>query len=166
MRIPHLAFLLVFLGIAPAAGGLLWREGPRVDPITVVKLHEVIESERGNVVLVNVWATWCKWCKEEMPGILKLQKNSPGLKLILVSADEPDSLDSYVKPELRKLGVTFPSYIMADSTDAAFIAGMSPSWNGALPTSFLYDREGTLAKMLVGERTLKDFEKELAILLK
>jgi thiol-disulfide isomerase/thioredoxin len=139
-----------------------------IRPVSVARLHEIIREDSGRVVLLNVWATWCKWCKEEMPGILTLRRTlgPKGLSVILVSADDIDDLRGEVLPAARSLGITFPSYIMHDSTDEAFISGMSPTWNGALPTTFLFDRSGAMTEMLVGERTMKDLERRALLLLR
>src|SRR5437879_9940611 len=103
-----------------------------------------------------------------MPGILGLDKKFKphGFKLILVSADEADTLEGGVKPALKRLGVDFPTYIIGDSTEEAFIAEINPDWSGAIPTSFVFDRRGTLGEMLVGERTQKEFEAALLKYLK
>jgi len=134
-----------------------------VRPVTVAELQEIIRRDSGKVVLVNVWATWCKWCKEEMPGILELQRTlgPKGLAVILVSADDIDALENEVVPAARSMGIAFPSYIIRDSTEEAFIVGMSPAWNGALPTTFLYDRSGARVEMLIGERTPKELQRRV-----
>jgi thiol-disulfide isomerase/thioredoxin len=152
---------------------LLWASTPAhpqgtIRPVTVAQMHEIVRQDSGKVVLLNVWATWCKWCKEEMPGILALRRTlgPKGLAVILLSADDIDDLQSDVIPAGRSLGITFPSYIMRDSTEEAFITGMNPAWNGALPTTFLYDRSGALVEMFVGERTEKELERKLIPLLR
>ena len=140
---------------------------PSVEPISVAQLKSMIARDSGNVVLVNAWATWCKPCKEEMPGLLKLKRNHADepFKLILVSADDIDEIDTVVRPMLKSLGVEFPTYIVHDSTDDAFITRMNPDWNGALPTSFIYGKEGKLKAMMTGERSYKQFEKTIYDLL-
>jgi cytochrome c biogenesis protein CcmG/thiol:disulfide interchange protein DsbE len=46
---------------------------------------------RGHVVLLNLWATWCAPCLEELPSLLELQKKMPGLTIVAVSIDQdPD----------------------------------------------------------------------------
>ncbi|HMD13150.1 MAG TPA: TlpA disulfide reductase family protein, partial [Bacteroidota bacterium] len=142
-------------GFITAAQGSLPEDSLTVVPVNVAGLHDLIQKDSGNVVLVNVWATWCKWCKEEMPGILELKKKfeGKGFRVILVSADDIDILESEVKPTLTKLGVHFPSFIINEPTDEAFMNGMNPDWNGALPTSFIYDRSVKLAETMVGDKT-------------
>ncbi len=154
---------------APQAGSRQQDAGaPAVLPVTHSEFREMLRKDSGFVVLVNAWATWCKPCTEEMPGVLQLaQKHrTDRFKVVLLSADDRDSLETSVKPFLRRNGVTFETYLMSDSSDDAFIRGMNPEWSGALPTSFLYDRNGSLVKMLVGERTFAQLDREVAALLR
>ena len=143
------------------------RDLPRVDKIRVADLKEIMRKDSGKVILVNAWATWCKPCQDEIPGILKLRKAFRGkpFRLILLSADDADDINKKVRPALKKFKVDFPSYLMNDKSDQAFISGMSSEWNGALPTSFLFDRTGKLKATLVGERTYSQFEDAVTKLL-
>lgn len=133
---------------------------PPVQKVTYAGLEEIIHRDSGKVILVNAWATWCKPCREEMPALVRLQKKfqKKNLKLILLSADETDILESEVRPMLKKLGVTFASYIMNDRQET-FMSAMNPKWNGAfaLPTTYVYDKQGKLIDMMVGGREYEDF---------
>jgi len=169
MRSGIVAVLVSLVILFPTFGfGSVPEDSSAVTMVNVAGLHDAIQKDSGNVVLVNVWATWCKWCKEEMPGILELKKKfeGKGFRLILVSADDIDEIETGVKPTLRKMGVRFPSFIIHEPTDEAFMNGMNPDWNGALPTSFIYDRSGKLAETMVGDKTAKEFEKVIQKYLK
>jgi len=141
---------------------------PVIQKVDHRKVLEMVSQNHGNVTLVNVWATWCDPCREEMPNIVKLRNNyrDRGLEVIVVSADDIEKVDSLVPATLKKLGVDFQTYIDQDSTDDAFISGMDPQWSGALPTSFLYDRDGKLVKTMLGGKSYQVFEKEVTKLLK
>ena len=136
---------------------------PDIDTITTADVHHLIEQNNGKVTLVNVWATWCDPCKKEIPSLLKLKNTyrQKGFDLILVSADDIELAKTKVPRTLRQFEIDFQTYIKHDSTDEAFIMGMSPDWNGALPTSFLYDKEGKLVDMMIGERSYEQFEKTI-----
>ena len=161
----RIAVGLLVLQFCRGAVGVAQTPGVRpVNEVTVAELKNIVASSAGAVVLVNAWATWCKPCKEEMPALLRLNQKYGGksFRLILVSADDIDDLDSVVKPMLTRLGVDFPTYIVHDTSDEAFITGMDPDWSGALPTSFVYDRQGKLVSRITGERTYAQFEKAIA----
>ena len=63
---------------------------------------------RGQVVLLNVWATWCEPCRVEMPGIERLhQRYGPrGLKIVAVSIDDPGT-DGQIRAFARAFGLSF-----------------------------------------------------------
>jgi peroxiredoxin len=63
---------------------------------------------RGNVVMINIWATWCKPCIVEMPSIEQLQQAyAPrGLKIIAVSVDDPGT-DEQIREFVKRYGLTF-----------------------------------------------------------
>jgi len=131
------------------------------------ELRKIAARDSGKVVLVNLWATWCGECKEEMPGLLRLQQElaDSGFVLILFSADEIEDSVKVVK-YLDSLGVKFQTYLKADLTDDELIAGLDPSWSGALPTSLIVDRHGKLVKQVVGAKQYEYFRKGVVSLLK
>jgi thiol-disulfide isomerase/thioredoxin len=99
---------------------------------------------RGNVVLVNVWATWCIPCRVEMPlleGTWQRHKDA-GLMLIGASVDRGDP--ALVKAFVTDRGVTYPVAIVRDDVIAA-LGGV----NG-YPTSVLIGRDGTVRHRVLG----------------
>lgn len=77
-----------------------------------------LADQRGRVVLVNVWATWCLPCREEMPSMERLYREMEGrdFEILAVSVDRPSRPGERAGPELRRrirafadsMGVTFP----------------------------------------------------------
>lgn len=61
--------------------------------VTLAKLNETIKAQKGKVVVVDVWATFCEPCKKEFPHFVELyKKHSPqDLACISVSVDDPDA---------------------------------------------------------------------------
>lgn len=100
---------------------------------------------KGNVILLNVWATWCEPCKAEMPTLEKLyQTYGPsGLKIVAVSIDETASDDS-VRAYARNMGLTFdilhdPQYAIEKTYQVM-----------GYPESFVIDRDGVIRKTWLG----------------
>ncbi|MCU1288196.1 MAG: alkyl hydroperoxide reductase/Thiol specific antioxidant/Mal allergen [Acidobacteria bacterium] len=127
-------------------------------------LHELngaewnFEEKRGRVVVVNYWATWCPPCRVETPGLVSVAGDykDRGVELVGVTLDEDLSL---VPPFIESYRIKYP--ILLPGNDPNLSAeGM------ALPTTFLYDKNGRLAKKYTGmilESTLKsDIELLLA----
>ncbi len=164
---PGLCGILLVLHLATGTGRLAHAQTPSPRKIDQKAIKELVRDGEARATLVNVWATWCIPCREEMPGLLRLKSayESKGLRLVLVSADGADTPDSVVQASLAKLGVEFPTYVDADSSDEQFINGMNPDWSGALPASFLYDSTGALVTMMVGGKPFETFERAIRPLL-
>ncbi len=99
---------------------------------------------RGQVVLLNVWATWCLPCRVEMPSIEKLhQAYAPkGLKVVAVSIDDPGT-DTQIREFVKSFGLTFE--VLHDSpnriTDDYQITGY--------PETFVIGRDGVIRKKVM-----------------
>jgi peroxiredoxin len=99
---------------------------------------------RGDVALVNIWATWCEPCKEEMPAMQRAYADlAPrGFRIIAVSIDNGDG--EAVKAFAQQLGITFD--ILQDRSGAI----QQLYQTTGVPESFLLDREGTIVKRVIG----------------
>jgi thiol-disulfide isomerase/thioredoxin len=100
---------------------------------------------RGQVVLVNFWATWCGPCREEMPALATLARElgPRGLAVLGVNYQEPRAK---VEAFAREQGLTFP--ILLDENGAAGAAAQV----FALPTTLVVDRRGRLVGTVLGIR--------------
>ncbi|MBI3189877.1 MAG: TlpA family protein disulfide reductase [Ignavibacteriales bacterium] len=132
---------------------------PEVQQVSLHQLQERIKANAGKVTVVNFWASWCTPCKEEMPYLIKLKNNyQDKLELLLVAIDDMTIVDSTIHPFLQTAGVDFLSFIKEEGDDEAFINAVNPEWSGALPATFIYDKNGNQVKMLIGEQTYERFE--------
>ncbi|MFN0156478.1 MAG: TlpA family protein disulfide reductase [Bacteroidota bacterium] len=141
---------------------------PEIRPIDAAGLHLLIEQSVGKVVVVNMWATWCAPCIEEFPGLLRVRKEyaDDGVEFIFVSIDDPKRVRSLVMPFVKRMKIDFMTYIKRAGNDESFINALNPEWGGALPTTFLYDKNGLLAEMLVEQLTYEELESAILPLLK
>ncbi len=128
--------------------------------INVSELSQVVNQSNGIPLLINVWATWCAPCREEFPDLVKLANTySEKLKVIGISADDPDILDSKVIPFLKKHNAEFDNYLIKAVDPEDFINLMNKDWSGAIPATFLYDANGEQKEMLIGKHSYEEFEK-------
>ena len=100
---------------------------------------------KGRVVLVNLWATWCAPCREEMPALAALQgaMGSPDFEVVAISVDRK-GLEASAK-FLNEVGATALKLYADPSTDA-----LSKFQAVGLPASILIDRQGREIGRLLG----------------
>ena len=100
---------------------------------------------RGQVVLINLWASWCLPCRAEMPAIETAYQEykERGLVVLAVNSTSQDSVAS-VDAFVAKYGLTFPVLMDYDGTVARLYELTS------LPTSFFIGRDGLIHNTIVG----------------
>ena len=110
---------------------------------------------RGKVVLLDLWATWCGPCREEIPDFVELQTRyaERGFTLVGIALDEEGA--KVVKPFAHQVGINYPVVIGNTRVSAAY-GGVQ-----ALPTAFLIGRDGRILETFVGDRAGSDFEQAI-----
>ena len=138
---------------------LLFASAERLIPVDESAYLKLIQANKGNVVLVNFWATWCAPCRAEMPKVAKMAESlkAKGLVVLAISADDPEQEADALK-FLRQSGVALPSYVKRANDDDKFISGVDPKWSGALPSMFLYDKNGKRVKSWIGETPIAELQ--------
>jgi thiol-disulfide isomerase/thioredoxin len=129
--------------------------------IDIAGVQKLVDEYRGEVLVVNVWATWCLPCVEELPDLVQLSKE-PHVRVVGISIDDPEDIASKVIPFLTKHPVPFPIYVKAAGKDEMFINSLNSAWTGAVPVTFVYDRDGKQGAMLLGKQTLVALQKAVA----
>jgi peroxiredoxin len=146
-----IALIAAALGVAAACGLLRLRyRTPSVAPDFAVPdmagQAVRLSAFRGQVVLLNVWTTWCPPCREEMPSMERLYQRlrDRGFALLAVSEDEGGA--AVVEPFVRQLGLTFP--VLVDPEQR--VGSLFGVWG--YPESFLIDRDGRIVERIIGPR--------------
>ena len=116
-------------------------------PPTLAELPEILTAVRSpgaRAVLVNVWATWCDPCREEMPDLIRFYRDhrKDGLRLLLVSADDEENRAEVARVLVEAGLPTDTLSFIKRGDDMKFINGLDRDWSGALPASFLFDGRG------------------------
>ncbi len=107
---------------------------------------------KGKVVLVDFWATWCDPCKEEIPGLVKLNDalKDKGFTVLGVSMDEEGM--RAVQKFMKKQQITYP--VVLNGGERAPKGWLVPG----LPTAYLVGRDGSVLKRWFGEKDLQEVE--------
>ena len=156
------------IALAGLAGAARAAEAPRLAGEGDSKgLAEAVAREKGHVVLVNFWATWCVPCREEFPDLVRLEKayRSQGLRVIGVSTDF-EKQRAAVDKFLAAHRPDFPNYRKkSGGDDQEFIEKVDAKWGGELPFSVIFGPDGKKARVLSGKQSYSDFEREVLKLL-
>ncbi len=136
-------------------------------PANATTLDSIRDANKGKVLLINLWAFWCAPCKEEFPELIQLRKdyNDIDFELIFLTLDFGDALENETIPYLKSQGVDFTSYYNNFEKDEQLINYMDINWDGGIPGTFIYTKEGKLAYSMIGKRTYEDFDKAVKKLL-
>jgi len=144
--------------VGVAIGFALWTRSSVPDPVgrgsvaPAFSLAQVpgpgelsLAGLRGQVVLLNFWATWCEPCEREMPAMERLhEKLSPeGLRLVAVSVDETSDV---VEQFRTRFGLSFEIVWDADKRVANAYQAFK------YPETLLIDRDGVVVERYIGPR--------------
>lgn len=172
---PLVPLLLLVLGVALIAASvyfLLQDTPPQTDltavpaqvnyPAPELTLSDLagtsvsLADYRGQVVLVNLWATWCPPCKEEMPTLEAFYRKYQSQGFVIVAINDGDPTEDVIQ-FAQEYGLTFPVWL-----DPTYIATEQAFKTLSLPSSFVIDREGTIVLSWVGGINAKTLEKYVA----
>ncbi len=116
---------------------------------------------KGNVLLVNFWATWCAPCQEEIPEFIQAQEayRDKGLVLIGIAVDQSDRVASFS----RDFGINYP--VVVGDLDAFALAEAMGNPQGSLPFTVILNRSGEMVYSHLGRIKIDEIEKIIKPLL-
>jgi thiol-disulfide isomerase/thioredoxin len=148
---PRLLFVALWVaaGIALAAAQIRAVKDPEL--INLQGYQKVLQHYKGKPLLVTFWATWCEPCRDEYPMLNELAKEyaPKGLRVVGVDFDQDGDL-ILMRRFLARYKPIFPNYRKKKGDEDAFSEAVMPGYNGALPASFFYARDGKLVGHVVG----------------
>jgi len=118
-----------------------------------------LEDYRGQIVLVNNWATWCPPCRAEMPTLEAYYQDHKGEGFVLIGIEAGEPADE-VEEFVESYGISFPIWLDPESKA---IIGFR---NMALPSSYVISPDGMIVLAWTGAVTLNSLEEYLTPLLK
>ncbi|MBI4378550.1 MAG: TlpA family protein disulfide reductase [Nitrospinae bacterium] len=101
---------------------------------------------RGKIVLLHIWATWCKPCMEEMPSIQKVYEKFKDYDFAVLAVSIDREGIEIVRPYVDKYKLTFPILI----SESGKIS--NSYWTWGVPASYLIDKKGKIIGRALGQR--------------
>jgi thiol-disulfide isomerase/thioredoxin len=174
-RIPVLGVAALALSalytLGPAVPAARAQSAPEMKVVQPKDIKDLVAANKGKVVFLNFFATYCVPCHTEFPDIEKLQSKYKDAGLQVVEVSMNDVTDPAEKAEMLKYlqeqKPPFAVYI-ASSTDDDFYKAIDPRWAAqgeALPMTTIYDRDGKEAHFYQKALTFPDMERDVTPLL-
>lgn len=142
------ALCLLLSALSQAAEGLVrlpWLEAPKVELMDLSSNKHSLAEFRGQVVVVNFWASWCGACLEEAASLNRASKllAADGIALVAINSGEDEET---VRQYQQQWQMEFPLWLDQDlkATDGFEVRGM--------PMTFILDAEGKIVLRALGSR--------------
>lgn len=111
-----------------------------VQVVDFKQFQPLLHIDNDTIYVVNFWATWCAPCIREVPYFEQLREEYKGekLKIIMVSLDFSEDLDSRVIPFMRKHNMQNEVILLDDPQSNLWIPLVDEKWTGAIPATLIY----------------------------
>lgn len=119
-----------------------------------------LSDYKGQVILLDFWATWCAPCRIEIPGFIELYDQYGPDGFVVIGFDVDDPIPA-IRSFAAELEMDYPVLVGADRDDVMDAYGPPVGF----PTSFIIDREGKICTSHTGFATKETFEAEILGLL-
>tara|TARA_B110000444_G_C18317083_1_gene356692 strand:- start:14 stop:541 length:528 start_codon:yes stop_codon:yes gene_type:complete len=108
-----------------------------------------LSNKKGNIMILNFWATWCLPCKREMPSLEKLAENYPDIEIYPINMEKPNKLRT--RDFYKSIGITTLNIYFDPEFDLVKKFKMR-----GMPTSILIDKNGMEFGRVLGEIDFSD----------
>lgn len=134
--------------------------GSDIREINLEDLKKLLQRDPKDTrpLLVNFWATWCDPCREEFPDLVKLDGDYRNKKLnfVAVSLDDVTDIKTEVPKFLNEMKATMPVVLLNVKDPEPAIKFVDPTWDGQMPATFLYDKDGKIVYKHFGRINAND----------
>src|SRR6516165_4606785 len=157
--------LVVIAGVMLAAAQSTAPKDPQL--VDIQGYQKILDQYKGKPLLVTFWATWCEPCRDEYPMLNELAKQyaPQGLKVVGVNLDQDGDL-ILMRRFIARYKPIFPNYRKKpEEAEDAFHMAVLPGWNGSLPITIFYAKDGRQVGSFVGERNREAYEGAIRSLL-
>lgn len=122
------------------------------EELTFSQLETLVKVNKGKIVMINFFATWCPPCREEVPSLIRIREHYGKDRLLLIGASMDEDNDA-LKKYMAKAKINYP--VKKAARDLVQAAGV-----GGIPHMLVFDGKGEVignAAGLVPEKDLRDF---------
>ena len=123
-----------------------WAQQPvTLETIDETSVKDLLKNNSDKLRLINVWATWCGPCVNELPSFVSINRmyRRRDFEFITISADNPEKKDK-VLAQLKKLMLSNTNYLFNSDDKYKLIEAVDPNWPGALPYTILVEPGGKI----------------------
>src|SRR3974390_2318670 len=160
--------LVALLMMAGVLIGFAQTSAPVKDPVMIDAkgYQDLLAKYKGQPLVMTFWATWCEPCRDEYPMLNELAKQyaPQGLKVVGVSLDQDGDL-ILMRRFLARYKPVFTNYRKKQGGEDAFIQAVLPGWNGSIPASVFYAKDGTQIGNFVGAGSREKYDAAIRMLL-
>lgn len=134
----------------------------------ITDVEDYVAKEKNDVLVINMWATFCKPCVAELPGFIKVSDNYKkyNVRLLLVSLDLPSFYPTKIASFAKKHKFN-SNIVWLHETDADyFCPKIDKAWSGSIPATLFLNKKSGYRKFIEEEMSAAAFEKELQAAIK
>jgi len=161
-RLCGLAILTAAVVAALAPRSVSAQKQAAVQALPYNTIRQRLQAAGDTLLVVNYWATWCKPCVAELPNfeLLQAKYGNQGVKVLLLSTDFPEDLETRLKPFVAKKQLQCEVILIDESDPNNWINNVSVDWSGALPATQLW-QGGQSVAFHNGELSFEELEAQV-----
>jgi thiol-disulfide isomerase/thioredoxin len=123
----------------------LARPESNIREIDLEGLKKILQRDPKDMrpMLINFWATWCDGCREEFPDLVKIDNDyRDKINFVSITLDEVAEIKTTVPAFLKAMKAQMSVVLLNVKDPEPAIHAVDTTWNGALPATYLYDKDG------------------------
>jgi thiol-disulfide isomerase/thioredoxin len=105
-------------------------------------LQPLLYTQSDTIFILNLWATWCGPCVEELPEFIRFDNEykNKNVKVILVSLDMRSKVTSTLIPFLEKRKISTKTIVLSDPDMNRWIPLIDKNWEGTIPATLIFSK--------------------------
>jgi thiol-disulfide isomerase/thioredoxin len=129
----------------------------------ITDVEKMMRTRKGEILVLNFWATFCKPCVAEIPSFIKItdKYKDRNVKLVLVSLDLPSSYPAKITTFAKEHNFNADIAWLQETNADYFCPKIDTSWSGSIPATLIYDTETGYRQFFEGEIKSADFDNAL-----